>query len=219
MVPAMASPAEIDFADIDRKLKELECCIDSCAPVTPDEQLLVGVDLGTAYIVVVVLNSEKKPVACALEYARVVRDGLVVDYTGATRIVKKLVQQLEERLGRPAHPCRHCGAPWNQRLGLLHPSLCGGRRGVGSHRDSGRTHGSQRGTGRTQRRHRGHRRRHHRPFDSGRRSGDLRGRRTHRRHPPDPGSRGQLPRELRRSRIHEKTDRTPGRILPRWSGP
>ena len=60
----------------------------------------MGVDLGTAYIVVVVVNAERKPVACALEFAQVVRDGLVVDYTGATRIVSKLVQQLEERLGR-----------------------------------------------------------------------------------------------------------------------
>ena len=38
--------------------------------------------------------------ACALEFAQVVRDGLVVDYVGATQIVRRLVGQLQERLGR-----------------------------------------------------------------------------------------------------------------------
>jgi ethanolamine utilization protein EutJ len=60
----------------------------------------VGVDLGTAYIVVVVVNGSGEPVACALEFAQVVRDGLVVDYVGATQIVRRLVGQLQERLGR-----------------------------------------------------------------------------------------------------------------------
>ncbi|MFW5488274.1 MAG: ethanolamine utilization protein EutJ [Desulfovibrio sp.] len=90
----------MDFAVIDQKIGELESCIESTIPVRVDEQLHVGVDLGTAYIVVVVLNEEKSPVACAMEFAQVVKDGLVVDYTGATRIVRKLVGQLEERLGR-----------------------------------------------------------------------------------------------------------------------
>ena len=60
----------------------------------------MGVDLGTAYIVVVVVNGSGEPVACALEFAQVVRDGLVVDYVGATQIVRRLVGQLQERLGR-----------------------------------------------------------------------------------------------------------------------
>ena len=90
----------MDFDAIDQKISALENCIESTIPVRADEQLHVGVDLGTAYIVVVVLNSAKEPVACAMEFAQVIRDGLVVDYTGATRIVRKLVGQLEERLGR-----------------------------------------------------------------------------------------------------------------------
>lgn len=89
-----------DIAAIDARIRALESCIETTRPVGKDEFLHVGVDLGTAYIVVVVLNAAKEPVACALEFAQVVRDGLVVDYIGATRIVRRLAGQLEERLGR-----------------------------------------------------------------------------------------------------------------------
>lgn len=90
----------MDFAAIDQQIALVESCIDTTLPVRADETLHVGVDLGTAYIVVVVLNSEKQPVACAMEFSQVIKDGLVVDYIGATRIVKKLVSQLSRRLGR-----------------------------------------------------------------------------------------------------------------------
>ena len=43
----------------------------------------VGVDLGTAYIVIVVLDEDDNPVACEKRAASVLRDGVVVDYTGA----------------------------------------------------------------------------------------------------------------------------------------
>ena len=90
----------MDFAATDRKISALEACVDTTIPVSANEPLLVGVDLGTAYIVVVVLKGDGEPVACAMEFAQVVRDGLVVDYVGASRIVRRLVNQLEERLGR-----------------------------------------------------------------------------------------------------------------------
>ena len=90
----------MDLAAVDRRIAAVERCIGKPLPVSPDESLFVGVDLGTAYIVVVVLNSERKPVACALEFAQVIKDGLVVDYTGASRIVRRLVGRLEEGLGR-----------------------------------------------------------------------------------------------------------------------
>lgn len=90
----------MNFTAIDQKIRALESCIETTIPVDHDEKLYVGVDLGTAYIVVVVLNSEKEPVACAMEFAQVIKDGLVVDYMGATQIVRKLVNQLKDRLGR-----------------------------------------------------------------------------------------------------------------------
>lgn len=59
----------------------------------------VGVDLGTAYTVVVVLNEDMMPVAGAYRFAQVVRDGVVVDYLGAIQIVRELKAQVEQRLG------------------------------------------------------------------------------------------------------------------------
>jgi len=90
----------MDFSAVDQQLAELEAHIGSPAELAPGEKLYTGVDLGTAYIVVVVVNADKEPVACALEFAQVVRDGLVVDYTGATQIVRRLVSQIQEKLGR-----------------------------------------------------------------------------------------------------------------------
>lgn len=58
-----------------------------------------GVDLGTACIVLVVLDSDYQPVAGAYQYANVVRDGMVVDYVGAVDIVRELKEELEKKLG------------------------------------------------------------------------------------------------------------------------
>ena len=69
-------------------------------------KLKVGLDLGTAYIVMVVLDEEDNPIACEKQAAQVLRDGVVVDYTGALRIVKELKAKLEERLGTDLLQCR-----------------------------------------------------------------------------------------------------------------
>ncbi|VVS91713.1 ethanolamine utilization protein EutJ [Desulfoluna spongiiphila] len=90
----------MDFSSVDRTIADLETCLDTTREVSPTEELLVGVDLGTAFIVLVVMNSRKEPVACAMEFAQVIKDGLVVDYLGAMTVVKRLKAQLEERLGR-----------------------------------------------------------------------------------------------------------------------
>ena len=58
-----------------------------------------GVDLGTACVVLAVLDEHFRPVAGAFRYADVVRDGMVVDYIGAIRIVRELKEELEEKLG------------------------------------------------------------------------------------------------------------------------
>jgi len=57
-----------------------------------------GVDLGTACVVLAVLDENYRPVAGAYRYADVVRDGMVVDYIGAIRIVRELKQEIEEKL-------------------------------------------------------------------------------------------------------------------------
>lgn len=58
-----------------------------------------GVDLGTACVVLAVLDESGRPAAGAYRYADVVRDGMVVDYIGAVQIVRELKEELEEKLG------------------------------------------------------------------------------------------------------------------------
>lgn len=69
------------------------------------KKLKVGLDLGTAYIVLVVLDEENNPVACEKQAASVLRDGVVVDYSGTLRIVRTLKEKLEERLGCELTEC------------------------------------------------------------------------------------------------------------------
>ena len=66
----------------------------------PTGPLKVGVDLGTAYTVLVVLDEAGEPLAGEYQFSQVVRDGLVVDYLGAVDILKDLKRRVEERLHR-----------------------------------------------------------------------------------------------------------------------
>ncbi|MDT2810476.1 ethanolamine utilization protein EutJ [Enterococcus asini] len=61
-------------------------------------QYFTGVDLGTACIVLAVLDEEGQPVAGAYRYADVVRDGMVVDYIGAVTMVRELKEEIESKL-------------------------------------------------------------------------------------------------------------------------
>lgn len=62
-------------------------------------QLRTGVDLGTANIVLAVVDDNNTPIAGASYPSKVVRDGVVVDYIGAIRAVTRLKAQLEDALG------------------------------------------------------------------------------------------------------------------------
>ncbi len=59
----------------------------------------VGVDLGTAYTVLMVLDENDRPLAGAYRFAEVVRDGLVVDFIGAIDLLRGLKRQVEARIG------------------------------------------------------------------------------------------------------------------------
>jgi len=63
-------------------------------------ELKTGVDLGTANIVVSVVDSNDNPIAGATYPSTVVRDGIVVDFVGAINIVKNLKAKVEEIIGR-----------------------------------------------------------------------------------------------------------------------
>ena len=62
--------------------------------------LHVGVDLGTAYLVLAVLDQDNQPLAGEYQFAQVVRDGLVVDFLGAIDLLVEMKSRVEARLGR-----------------------------------------------------------------------------------------------------------------------
>src|SRR5690349_5034395 len=59
----------------------------------------VGVDLGTAYTVLVVLDEHYKPIAGEYKFAQVTRDGLVVDFVGAVDLLRGMKSRVEKKLG------------------------------------------------------------------------------------------------------------------------
>jgi ethanolamine utilization protein EutJ len=59
-----------------------------------------GVDLGTAYTVVIAVDDAGHPLAGAYRFADVVRDGVVLDYMGAVELVRDLRKEVEAKLGR-----------------------------------------------------------------------------------------------------------------------
>jgi ethanolamine utilization protein EutJ len=66
----------------------------------PEGNLKVGVDRGTAYLTVAVLDDQNQPLTGEYQFAQVARDGLVVDFVGAVDLVKDMKDQIERRIGR-----------------------------------------------------------------------------------------------------------------------
>ncbi|MGL9730915.1 ethanolamine utilization protein EutJ [Enterococcus sp. DIV0756] len=87
-----------DITTCDQLVAEFEAVIKK-PKKNSTSTLYTGVDLGTACIVLAVMDENYQPVAGAYRYADVVRDGMVVDYIGAITIVKELKAELEEQLG------------------------------------------------------------------------------------------------------------------------
>jgi len=67
--------------------------------------LKVGVDLGTANIVIAVVDEDNNPIAGVSKEARVVKDGIVVDYINAVDILKKLKLDIESIIGKKLYKC------------------------------------------------------------------------------------------------------------------
>lgn len=70
------------------------------APIPPDVPIRVGVDLGTAFSVIVVTDEAGVPLAAANRFADVVRDGVVWDFAGARHVIAGLRARLEQATGR-----------------------------------------------------------------------------------------------------------------------
>lgn len=90
--------------NLERLLEATEQVMNGRARVMRDDVIAgqryyAGVDLGTAYTVLLVLDHEYRPLAGAYRFAEVVRDGLVVDFIGAIDLLKELKQEVEARLG------------------------------------------------------------------------------------------------------------------------
>ncbi|WP_350343929.1 ethanolamine utilization protein EutJ [Proteinivorax tanatarense] len=91
------SKRKLNYEHCNQLVQDFEKVVDS--PIKSKTSVYyTGVDLGTACVVLSVLDENYKPVAGAYRYADVVRDGMVVDYIGAIKIVKDLKKQLEEKL-------------------------------------------------------------------------------------------------------------------------
>lgn len=87
-------------AAIERTLAEAAAVING-PPARPGYRgpVHVGVDLGTANTVLVVLDDQLRPLAGRSQFAEIVRDGLVVDFIGAIRLLSRMKAELEAELG------------------------------------------------------------------------------------------------------------------------
>lgn len=69
-------------------------------PAATESPLWLGVDLGTCDVVSMVVDRDGQPVAVCLDWADVVRDGIVWDFFGAVTIVRRHLDTLEQQFGR-----------------------------------------------------------------------------------------------------------------------
>jgi ethanolamine utilization protein EutJ len=89
----------VDLAACNNVITQFASVLETPVKPANGATLYTGVDLGTAYIVLAVVDSAGNPVAGAYQFANVVRDGLVVDIMEAVGIVRKLKAELENKLG------------------------------------------------------------------------------------------------------------------------
>ncbi len=84
---------------INSQLKMIEEIINNEKPAKLKSDYKVGVDLGTSDIVVIVIDENDNIAAAFMEWADVVKDGIVVDYWKAVNIVTSLIKKAENKCG------------------------------------------------------------------------------------------------------------------------
>lgn len=89
----------MDMGKVNERIREFEEIILKKEKKPYEGELFTGVDLGTASIVLCVVDEKGSLVSGAFERCGVVRDGIVVDFVGACEIVRRLKKQVEEILG------------------------------------------------------------------------------------------------------------------------
>jgi len=90
----------VSWSTANQRLDRAARLLNQTGPISVSGPLHAGVDLGTADVVLMVLDEFGEPVAAFLQWAEVVRDGVVVDFIGAIDIVRELLDQAQKRLGR-----------------------------------------------------------------------------------------------------------------------
>ncbi len=88
----------ISWETANQRLERAATVLNNTDPTTGRGPFHMGIDLGTADIVVMVLDAAGEPAACFLEWSEVVRDGVVVDFAGAVGIVRRLIDKAQEKL-------------------------------------------------------------------------------------------------------------------------
>jgi len=87
------------MAEVNRLLKKTAGLINKDTESPFQGEFRVGVDLGTADIQTIVLDAAGNPLAGFMDWANVVRDGVVVDFFGASQIVREQVRRANAKLG------------------------------------------------------------------------------------------------------------------------
>lgn len=87
------------LAQTNQKLLKIAEMVNDETPVSAPGFVQIGVDLGTADIQTLVVDQQGEPIAAFLDWADVVRDGIVVDYFGACQIVRSHIAKVENKLG------------------------------------------------------------------------------------------------------------------------
>jgi ethanolamine utilization protein EutJ len=113
----------MNIASLAETMARLEAVWDAGRPAEPPTAVKAGVDLGTTYSVLVVLDETDRPLAVACERADVVRDGVVTDFIGAIDVVRRLRREVEFRLEMPveaAHGAYPPGVPLSEVRAVQH---------------------------------------------------------------------------------------------------
>ncbi len=97
--------------DLERLLDAADAAVIRRRVERVPEVVRVGVDLGTATLVLFVLDEHGAPLIGAYRAAEVVRDGVVMDMVGASAIVRELKADVEQRLGRNLTTAATCYPP------------------------------------------------------------------------------------------------------------
>lgn len=89
----------LDFTKTNELIDSMEKSILTAQKVKKGDRIRVGVDLGTMFTVIVVCDENNNPLCTKIRQTDIVRDGLVLDYIGARKVVAELKKEAEDSIG------------------------------------------------------------------------------------------------------------------------